>query len=1135
MPPPVLLAQARKFSMPDDASVSSFDLSKKDSLDPTSPVVQEPGISRIFTDAALFEQVISTCPEVLKQGFVPGDDQALQDSFKSFADLVGRDLGGDELAISGRLAQLSVNNWASDSAGLVPEHLDDSDDSADTFSVTSPDDSETEGDPPLLVRQDSIIPSVSNLEPEEIVDLLEQEFGALAPAGEEKLLLETDATLFQDVVILGTVHLTTHRLSFHASLLASTPDIAQQVLRSGPVLIHRKGWHRKRRVWLELTHDMISTYRSSSQNDKIKPLRTILLSSVDEVKPVEAKHPRHLHLVLGGIPGTTEAVTEFDTEESARAWRRELNGAIYMYRRNRRAVFNNDPADDVNGIRINIPLSRIDTVTQSSCLTFASLISVSFGTSAEAVASAGGPLSPGSEAPSRTQTPSSLTRTETSHDTTSESSLDKQTLQIAVLQKDPVWDELLSKAQKAREDAKKETTAWPGTKVYIDLDPRACVQAKQDGRGSLSELQRSISGTLALDPTADMYIAKAHIHRRLVQYMGHFAVNIECIGFYSRTFNKDIRYRVPISLVKNVKPKENTREHAAVFQVSGHKNLTVAFSSDKLRDEAVAKVKSFIDAAYERRTTSSSPTSMSPVQGLTPASSRSSSPTTARRQQSVHSPGGPASPSAEITGEERDVIAPVPKRSTTSILAPLSRIPSTVANTHLPYSMKTFLPKAINVPRAALLDMPSKHFVCLTIGSRGDVQPYIALGLGLMKQGHKVTIVTHQEYHEWIVGFGINHREAGGDPGALMKLSVENKMFSPQFFKESIGKFRQWLDDLFVDSYEQCKDADVLLESPSVMAGVHIAEALHIPYFRTFTMPWTKTREFPHAFLSPPVDAPTFNAASYVLFDNVLWTATSGQVNRWRKHTMHIGPTDMGHLAQSKIPFIYNFSQAVVPKPLDWGDATTISGYWFLDNPDLGWTPPESLIAWMDKARKDQKPIVYIGFGSIVVPNPKLVTDHLIKAVQRSGVRAIISKGWSARMAKPGEEDDTVFPDECYPLEKVPHDWLFPKIDAAMHHGGAGTTGASLRAGIPTLIRPWFGDQFFWASRVQKLGVGVKVTSLRVAEIADALTKATTDRIMKERALAVGERIREENGVETAIEAIYTYMHRAAQDRKHLH
>jgi len=227
--------------------------------------------------------------------------------------------------------------------------------------------------------------------------------------------------------------------------------------------------------------------------------------------------------------------------------------------------------------------------------------------------------------------------------------------------------------------------------------------------------------------------------------------------------------------------------------------------------------------------------------------------------------------------------------------------------------------------------------------------------------------------------------------------------------------------------------------------------------------------------------------------------------------------------------------QAVVPKPLDWGDTITISGYWFLDNPDLNWSPPPKLLEWMDQAREDGKPIVYIGFGSITVPHPDRVTARIVDAVVRSGVRAIISKGWSSRMSKPNEKAAEIeITPQCYMLDKVPHDWLFPQIDAALHHGGAGTTGASLRAGIPTLIKPWFGDQFFWASRVQKLGAGLRVPSLRVSDLSDALVKATTDTDMREKAAEVGERIRSEDGVHTAIHTIYTYLPRASLDRASL-
>lgn len=193
-----------------------------------------------------------------------------------------------------------------------------------------------------------------------------------------------------------------------------------------------------------------------------------------------------------------------------------------------------------------------------------------------------------------------------------------------------------------------------------------------------------------------------------------------------------------------------------------------------------------------------------------------------QRQRARHTP-----PVHAHTQSDDAVIAPSHrpvKRSTTSILAPIRKTKAHRGN--IPHVLRSFLPKTINVPSHTLHQMPSLHFVCLTIGSRGDVQPYIALALGLQKEGHRVTIVTHEEYKEWVEKFGVAHRTAGGDPGALMKLSVENKMFSPQFFRESIGNFRSWLDELLVDAWECCRDADVLLESPSAMAGVHIAEAL---------------------------------------------------------------------------------------------------------------------------------------------------------------------------------------------------------------------------------------------------------------------------------------------------------------------
>lgn len=197
------------------------------------------------------------------------------------------------------------------------------------------------------------------------------------------------------------------------------------------------------------------------------------------------------------------------------------------------------------------------------------------------------------------------------------------------------------------------------------------------------------------------------------------------------------------------------------------------------------------------------------------------------------------------------------------------------------------------------------HIVCLTIGSRGDVQPYVALCKSLMKDGHQCTIVSHPEYKNWVISHGVSYRAAGGDPGLLMKLSVDNKMFSVQFFKETLGKFRDWLDELLREIIEQCSDADLIIESPSTFGGIHVAEALGIGYMRAFTMPWTKTASYPQAFSVPKKDmGPLYNSASYAMYDQVIWLASAGHINRWRTLMLGLAPTELSRLNTGSVPFM---------------------------------------------------------------------------------------------------------------------------------------------------------------------------------------------------------------------------------------
>ena len=272
-------------------------------------------------------------------------------------------------------------------------------------------------------------------------------------------------------------------------------------------------------------------------------------------------------------------------------------------------------------------------------------------------------------------------------------------------------------------------------------------------------------------------VKKAYVQRFFGKYSGRFAVNAEYAGFWSKSVTGgDIRYRVPLSHIKVVKPDDHgrARDHTLVLEVQGQRDQRLVFSSEKKRDEAIEQVNRFINLSRELHTIVSTPAS------LTPAPSRTATidefPTQRRGQTLDQISESIPSPILSDSSSSHYNSAFHPIRNPTSILAPLSRVPTTVQRQHFPHELKSVYPKAINIPEGVLLSMPSKHFMCLTIGSRGDVQPYIALGRGLQKEGHRVTIVTHEEYKEWVTGFGVEHRTAGGDPGALMKLSVENKV-----------------------------------------------------------------------------------------------------------------------------------------------------------------------------------------------------------------------------------------------------------------------------------------------------------------------------------------------------------------------
>ena len=567
----------------------------------------------------------------------------------------------------------------------------------------------------------------------------------------------------------------------------------------------------------------------------------------------------------------------------------------------------------------------------------------------------------------------------------------------------------------------------------------------------------------------------AHLHRVLPIY-GKLYVSKRRLCFRSLLPGTRTKMVLPLKDIENVDKEKGFKFgwHGMVVMVRGHEELFFEFAQAEVRDDcAVTLLQSLESIRYLQESGL-----------LSPEDKEDAMVAKAEHQmlQDARIDGHAESKAKAVLEEPEEALAETP-------------------------------PVLFDDPRASIINFKpteSLRITCLTIGSRGDVQPYIALCKGLLAEGHKPTIATHAEFEPWIRGHGIDFATVEGDPAELMRICVENGMFTYSFMKEATSKFRGWIDELLSSAWTACHDTDLLIESPSAMAGIHIAEALGIPYFRGFSMPWTRTRAYPHAFAVPTAKlGGHYNLITYVAFENFFWQGICRQVNKWRARSLGLPPTSLDKMQQNKVPFLYNISPHVVPPPLDYSDWIHLTGYWFLDEAST-WTPSEALTEFIAKARADGKKIVYIGFGSIVVEKPAALTQTVVDSVLKADVRCILSKGWSDRLTDKtvATKPEIPLPPEILQIKSAPHDWLFSQIDAAAHHGGAGTTGASLRAGVPTIIKPFFGDQYFFGNRVEDLGVGIYLRKLNVSVFARALWEATNNQRLIVKAKYLGKQIR---------------------------
>lgn len=420
------------------------------------------------------------------------------------------------------------------------------------------------------------------------------------------------------------------------------------------------------------------------------------------------------------------------------------------------------------------------------------------------------------------------------------------------------------------------------------------------------------------------------------------------------------------------------------------------------------------------------------------------------------------------------------------------------------------------------------RIVINTFGTRGDVQPYIALGVGLKQAGHDVRLVSHAIFEDFIREYDLDFHPLSVDPRQVLVsqaiADLGNNMFKIMRWMEE--NFKLALDEIFIETLEGCRGADLMVNTGLSFAGWHVAEKLDLPSLAAYLWPVTPSRYIPPTSGAILPDwVPFRGMANYwsLKFSNqMFFSLLRKPVNECRQEILDLPPMTMKDYwpldsVDGSPLMVYGYSPNVIPKPPDWGEKQQISGYWFLDSA-TGYQPEPQLQSFLS----DGPPPVYVGFGSMVDHEREETVRMVVEALDMTGQRGILLGGWSAMSAEG-------LPDTILQMDSVPHDWLFPQMAAVVHHGGAGTTAAGLRAGVPGVVVPSFADQFFWGWRVHKMGVGPKAVprqKLTTAGLAKAIGQAVGDEGMKNRAREIGEKIRAENGVQTAVKMIEAFARR---------
>jgi sterol 3beta-glucosyltransferase len=425
----------------------------------------------------------------------------------------------------------------------------------------------------------------------------------------------------------------------------------------------------------------------------------------------------------------------------------------------------------------------------------------------------------------------------------------------------------------------------------------------------------------------------------------------------------------------------------------------------------------------------------------------------------------------------------------------------------------------------------------LTLGTRGDVQPYVALALELGKAGHEAVLAAPEMFGSLVTGHGVRFAALDDGPMRLIGTSgVHEAMEGGVRARAALARrlpklFGALFEDAWtVASRGEGAGADLVVHNGQVLAGQHVAEGLGVPAVLALPIPmYVPTREFPWPGQPLPAGLPgAVNRATY-LGMKATSLAFGRAVDAWRERTLGLPRRRGRHDPLLRpdggpAPVLHAFSPHVVPPPADWPPTVATTGYWFFP-PETGaagdassatggkvGTLPDGLADFLGTG----EPPVFVGFGSMAGRDPERTAGAVAEAVRRAGLRAVLATGW-------GGLDAGGLPEEIFVVGQVPYDRLFPRVAAVVHHGGAGTTGVAAASGRPQVVCPFVADQPFWGRRMQALGVApapVPQRRLTAERLAGALRRAVGDPGMASQAEELGCLVRAERGTAAAVDAL---------------